>query len=70
MLFASALALSSYALAQDDEPSLDFLEYLGSWEADDEPWYVEVQIDAVNGGGKEAAGDSSPKESRAEHDDG
>ena len=68
--FAAALvAMSSPALAQDDEPSLDFLEYLGSWEEGDEAWYVEVQIEESEGDGSKAGADRSPREARVEQED-
>jgi hypothetical protein len=67
---AAAVALSSPVLAQDDEPSLDFLEYLGSWEEGDEAWYVEVQIEESDGDGdgSDVAADHSPKEARVEQE--
>lgn len=65
---AAAVAMSSPVLAQDDEPSLDFLEYLGSWEEGDEAWYVEVQIEESDGDGSDAAADRSPKEARVEQE--
>ena len=54
--------------AADDEPSLDFLEYLGSWEEGDEAWYVEVQIEESDGDGSDVAADRSPKEARVEQE--
>jgi len=34
------------AAGQEDEPpELDFLEYLGSWQAEDETWFVDVEIE-------------------------
>lgn len=65
----SALILSQPALAQDEEPSLDFLEYLGSWEGEDESWYVEVQIEETGDDDAEEADDNSPPEALAEHSD-
>lgn len=36
-----AVAMAAPAAAQDDDlPSLEFLEYLGSWEESDEEWLV------------------------------
>ena len=67
--FAAAVAISTPALAQDEEPSLDFLEYLGSWEEDDEAWYVEVQIERSDGEAAQPDADHSPKEARVEPED-
>lgn len=64
----SVLAMSTPVCAQDDGPNLDFLEYLGSWDEGDEPWYVEVQMQETEGAGTEDAGDDAPKELRAERD--
>ena len=70
MRCAAVLAVVSVsAIAQDEEPSLDFLEYLGSWEDDDEAWYVEVQIDETNQDGTKTEVDQSPREARAGNDD-
>ena len=65
---ASALALCVPAYAQDDAPDLDFLEYLGSWEEEDESWYVEVQLEEP-GDADASPQDNAPKELRAEHED-
>ena len=66
---AAIVTISAPAIAQDEEPSLDFLEYLGSWEDDDERWYVEVQIDETNDDGTKVDVDQSPREARAGSDD-
>jgi hypothetical protein len=66
---AAIAALSVPAIAQNEEPSLDFLEYLGSWEDDDEAWYVDVQTDETQEDGPKADDDQSPKEARAGQDD-
>ena len=68
MQLASALALSSPVSAQDDDLSLDFLEYLGSWEEEDEAWYVEVQIEEAKDDGTESD-ESSPITTQVEHED-
>jgi hypothetical protein len=31
--------------AQDDEPDLGFLEYLGSWEETDEEWLIVAELE-------------------------
>lgn len=65
----SAVLCAAPVLAQDEEPDLDFLEYLGSWEDDDESWYVEVQIAEANDAGDEEADEDAPRSTRVEHDD-
>ncbi len=66
--FAAAVAMSAPAVAQDEQPSLDFLEYLGSWEEDDEAWYVEVQIEDSKGEQTPAEAADAPREARAEQE--
>lgn len=39
-LLLAALAAGTAAVAADAPPPVDFLEYLGSWEADDADWLV------------------------------
>jgi hypothetical protein len=68
MQVACALAVSVPVPAQDDDPSLDFLEYLGSWEDEDEAWYVEVQIEETKGEGAQTD-ESSPPTTHVEHTD-
>jgi hypothetical protein len=43
-LFGAAAGLLSTASAADEPaaPELDFLEYLGSWQAEDEEWVIEA----------------------------
>jgi hypothetical protein len=42
----AAVAVPPAVLAQDSElPPADLLEYLGSWQDDDEEWFVEAEID-------------------------
>jgi len=43
-----AAAAAPTALAAQEEgalPPADLLEYLGTWQDDDEEWFVEVEID-------------------------
>lgn len=40
LLVAGALAMSAAAMAADDAPDLEFLEYLGMWEAADDEWLL------------------------------
>lgn len=65
----AALLCTTPVPAQDEEPSLDFLEYLGSWEDGDESWYVEVQISEADQDGDENTDDQVPRSTRVEHDD-
>ena len=39
-LFSVAAVIAGGASAQDEEPDLSFLEYLGSWQESDEEWLV------------------------------
>lgn len=42
----AAVAVPTAVLAQDSElPPAELLEYLGSWQDDDEEWFVEAEID-------------------------
>jgi hypothetical protein len=43
-MLGAAAGLASTAGAADEPaaPELDFLEYLGSWQAEDEEWVIEV----------------------------
>lgn len=65
----SAVLIAPPVLAQDEEPDLDFLEYLGRWEDDDELWYVEVQIAEADDAGNEEADEGAPRSTRVEHED-
>jgi len=41
-----AAATPHAAVAQTDAPpTLDFFEYLGSWQEEDEEWFVDAEID-------------------------
>ncbi len=42
-----AVALPVVASAKDEEelPDLEFLEYLGSWQDEDEEWYLEAELE-------------------------
>ena len=39
---AAGLVSTVRAAEEPAEPELDFLEYLGSWQADDEEWVIEA----------------------------
>jgi hypothetical protein len=39
-LLAAMSGLAAAARAQDDDPDLSFLEYLGSWQESDEEWLI------------------------------
>jgi hypothetical protein len=32
------------SVQQDDAPDVDFLEYLGIWQAEDEEWFLESEM--------------------------
>jgi hypothetical protein len=40
-----ATAAAAMAEAQEDEPDLGFLEYLGSWEETDEEWLIVAELE-------------------------
>jgi len=47
----SGICLTSAVQAQDDDaPDLDFLEYLGSWQAEDDEWLVIAEWEKDNPG--------------------
>jgi hypothetical protein len=57
----SGICLTSAAQVQDDDaPDLDFLEYLGSWQAEDDEWLVIAEWEKDNPGkdGQDADGDT------------
>lgn len=66
----AALALAQAALGplsvadEPDGPDLDLLEYLGSWQGDDEEWLAVVEWDA-----KSDAPGAEPETPREEKDD-
>ncbi len=43
-------AVPAVSLAQDEDeeklPDLEFLEYLGSWQDEDEEWYLEAELES------------------------
>jgi hypothetical protein len=45
VLALAAIGLAAAAEAQDDEPDLSFLEYLGSWQESDEEWLIVAEMD-------------------------
>ena len=59
-LGASWFAPAAHAQGKDaaaaDPPGLDFLEYLGSWQADDKEWYEIAEWDKENRGDQADAG--------------
>ena len=56
----SLLVLSAAAAAEEEEvPDLEFLEYLGSWEASDEDWIIFTEVDETEKASKEK-GESDP----------
>lgn len=45
VLLACLASVAGFAEAQDDEPDLSFLEYLGSWDESDEEWIVVADME-------------------------
>ena len=45
MLLAAAAGVAGTAVAQDDEPDLGFLEYLGSWQEGDDEWLIVADLE-------------------------
>ena len=63
LLVLAALAAAGYAPAEDDadEPDLEFLEYLGSWEAGEEDWLIFAgEREAEDGPDEEGNDESAP----------
>jgi hypothetical protein len=46
MLLAAAAGVAGAAVAQDGEPDLGFLEYLGSWQEGDDEWLIVADLEA------------------------
>jgi hypothetical protein len=44
VFLTAALGFAASAAAQDDEPDLSFLEYLGSWQEGDEEWLIVAEM--------------------------
>ncbi len=44
-VFWGLIACSSVVVADDEQPDMEFLEYLGSWEESDEDWLLFDQRD-------------------------
>ena len=44
-LLAAMTSLAAKAQTPDDEPSLRFLEYLGSWQEGDEEWLIVAEME-------------------------
>jgi hypothetical protein len=40
----ASVVVPAAAIAQDDPPPPDLLEYLGSWQDDDEEWFVDAEL--------------------------
>ena len=45
VLISVAAVFAGAAMAQEEEPDLSFLEYLGSWQESDEEWLLVVEMD-------------------------
>ena len=66
------ICLTGAAHAQEsDAPDLDFLEYLGSWQAEDDEWLVIAEWEKDNAGkGSDDDTDAEPDPKRNEDDKG
>lgn len=61
------MCLTSAAPAQDaDAPDLDFLEYLGSWQAEDDEWLVIAEWEKDNPPGKDQDADEDTEGAKLE----
>jgi len=68
-LVLTVLGSTTPAVAQDEaEPEMDFLEYLGSWQDEDEKWFLEAQIDAKQPADFEEEGNHKGKREVDEQD--
>jgi hypothetical protein len=45
VLILAMIGLAAEAEAQEDEPDLSFLEYLGSWQESDEEWLIVAEME-------------------------
>jgi hypothetical protein len=45
MLLAAVAGFAGAVVAQDDEPELSFLEYLGSWQEGDDEWLIVADLE-------------------------
>lgn len=45
VLVLAMIGLPAVARAQEDEPDLSFLEYLGSWQESDEEWLIVAEME-------------------------
>lgn len=52
--------LAAGAEAQEDEPDLGFLEYLGSWQESDEEWLIVAEMEEVDDHDEISARDEGP----------
>lgn len=65
LLLATALTCAVAAIADEDLPDADFLEYLGSWNESDEDWLALAAEEGIEV--KELASDAAKR--RTEDDD-
>ena len=65
----AAVAMPAVAVAQDGElPPAGLLEYLGSWQDDDEEWFLDAELSAPpdTGGQREWSDDEQADDERAD----
>lgn len=70
-LGAAWLAPAAHAQAADSEapPDLDFLEYLGSWQADDDEWWELAEWDKSQNERRKDADRGKDDDEGDEHED-
>jgi hypothetical protein len=56
--------------AQEEEPELSFLEYLGSWEDGDEEWFIVAELEEDLEGQDEVSEDAGDEQDDAGEQDG
>ncbi|MGD8339383.1 MAG: hypothetical protein PVH89_01300 [Gammaproteobacteria bacterium] len=67
VVLSVAAAFAGAANAQDEEPDLSFLEYLGSWQEGDEEWLVVVEMEDERVDEDEASGTDEEKDGTDEN---
>ena len=69
VLVSVAAAFAGAASAQEQEPDLSFLEYLGSWQEGDEEWLVVAEMDEELGEDDEASAKTKDEEADETNDE-
>jgi len=66
----AAFGVVQMAAAQDDEPDLSFLEYLGSWQAGDDEWLFVADLEDEQAADEDARADDRRGGADDDTDDG